>query len=202
MNNDPDRTRRDSNDVAAVPLTTQRRFNPLWFLLLLLIPLLLLPFCHHRDADQVTPATPSPTADTTRAAATPLPMATAAAAANPFTANATGPDAGKAVLNFDANATTPNAPAVSTLGAVVAYLQANPAAKVSLKGFTDNTGTAELNQKLTQQRIDAVKNALTGGGIDASRIEAANFGESYPVADNSDARARELNRRVEVTLVH
>ena len=111
------------------------------------------------------------------------------------------PDVGKAVLNFDANATTPNAPAVSILNAVVAYLQANPAAKVSLQGFTDSTGTAELNQKLTQQRIDAVKSALTGAGINASRIEAANFGEAYPVADNSDARARELNRRVEVTLV-
>ncbi len=169
--------------------------------MLLLIPLLLLPFCHHRDADQVSSAIPAPTVDTTRTAATPLLTATAAAAANPFTANASGPDAGKAVLNFDANATTPNAPAVSILNAVVVSLQANPAARVSLKGFTDGTGTAELNQKLTQQRIVAVKGARTGAGIDASRIEAANFGEAYPVADHSDARARELNRRVEVTLV-
>lgn len=201
MNNDPNRTRRDNDNVAAVPLTHQRRFNPLWFLLLLLVPLLMLPFCHHRDADQASSATPTPMADTTRAAATPMPMAATNPAANPFTVNANGPDAGKAVLNFEANATTPNAPAASILSGVVAYLQANPAAKVSLKGFTDNAGTAELNRKLTQQRIDAVKGVLTGAGISADRIEAANFGEAYPVANNSDAQARELNRRVEVTLV-
>ena len=201
MNNDPNRSRRDNDDVAAVPLTHRRRFNPLWFLLLLLIPLLLLPFCHHRDADQVSSATPAPTADTTRTAATPMPTAATNLVANPFAVNTSGPDMGKAVLNFDANATTPNAPAASILSGVVAYLQANPATKVSLKGFTDSTGTAELNKKLTQQRIDAVKSALTGAGIDANRIEAANFGEAYPVANNSDAQAREMNRRVEVTLV-
>ena len=196
MNNDPNRIRRNDNDVAAIPVTAQRRFNPLW-LLLLLIPLLLLPFCHHRDADRTAMPTPTPTP----MADAPTPAPVVGTLVNPFTANANGPDAGKAVLNFDANATTPNAPATSTLNAIVAYLQANPAAKVSLKGFTDSTGTAELNQKLTQQRIGAVKSALTGAGIDAGRIEAANFGEAYPVADNSDARARELNRRVEVTLV-
>ena len=201
MNNNPNSPRRDKDDVAAVPLTHQRRFNPLWFLLLLLIPLLMLPFCHHRDDNRAPAATPTPTADVTKTSATPSPMATTNSAANPFTINASGPDVGKAVLNFDANATTPNAPAASLLKAVVAYLQANPAAKVSLKGFTDNTGTAELNRKLTQQRIDSVKSALTGAGIDAGRIEAANFGEAYPVANNSDAQARELNRRVEVTLV-
>ena len=196
MNNDPNRIRRNDNDVAAIPVTAQRRFNPLW-LLLLLIPLLLLPFCHHRDADRTAMPTPTPTP----MADAPTPAPVVGTLVNPFTANANGPDAGKAVLNFDANATTPNAPATSTLNAIVAYLQANPAAKVSLKGFTDSTGTAELNQKLTQQRIGAVKSALAGAGIDAGRIEAANFGEAYPVADNSDARARELNRRVEVTLV-
>ena len=54
MNNDPNRRNRDNDDIAATPVTgtSQRRFNPLWLLLLLLIPLLLLPFCHHRDADQ------------------------------------------------------------------------------------------------------------------------------------------------------
>lgn len=192
MNNDPDRPSR--NDTAAFPVKgeTRRSSNPLWYLLLLLIPLLFLPFCHHRDADRTVAATPTPVVST--------PGSTNAAAVNPFSINAGGNDEGKAVLNFDVNTTTPNAAAMTTLSAVTAYLQANPAAKVSLQGFTDNTGTAEVNRKLTQQRIDAVKSDLTGAGIDAGRIATANFGEAYPISDNSNPQARELNRRVEITL--
>ena len=107
---------------------------------------------------------------------------------------------GKAVLNFDANATTPNAASMGTLKAVVAYLQATPVARISLTGFTDNSGSAEVNKRLTQQRVDTVKGALTGAGVDADRITTANFGEAYPITDNSNPQARELNRRVEITL--
>ncbi len=192
MNLNPNR--QDPDDTAALPVRgnpTERRFNSLWFLLLLLIPLLMLPFCHHRDADR--------TNDTATDASTPV-STVAANVVNPFTANSTGADAGKAVLNFDVNTTTPNASAVSVLNGVVAYLQANPSTKVSLKGFTDNSGSAEVNKRLTQQRINAVKTALTGAGIDADRISATNFGEAYPITDNSNPQARELNRRVEVEL--
>ncbi len=200
MNNDPNSFRRDDN-IAATPVTNAapRRFNPLWLLLLLLIPLLLLPFCHHRDTDQdhaVADATPAPSTPANVEAERPA----STTAVNPFTAVTTGSDAGKAVLNFDANATKPNTPAAGILSSVIAYLQVNPASKVSLKGFTDSTGTPEQNRKLTQQRIDTVKNALTAAGIDAQRIETANFGEAYPVTDNANPQARELNRRVEVTL--
>ena len=45
-----------------------------------------------------------------------------------------------------------------------------------------------------------MKSTLTDAGIDAQRIETANFGETYPVTDNANPQARELNRRVEVTL--
>ena len=119
---------------------------------------------------------------------------------NPFTVNTTGNDSGKAVLNFDVNSTTPNTAATGMLSAVIAYLQANPAARVSLTGYTDNTGSTEVNQQLTQKRVDNVKSALTGAGVDAGRIATANFGEAYPITDNSNPQARELNRRVEITL--
>ena len=117
---------------------------------------------------------------------------------NPFTMNTSGSDMGKAVLNFDVNTTTPNTAALGTLKAVTAYLQANPSARVSLTGYTDNTGSAEVNKQLTQKRVDNVKTALTGAGVDASRIATANFGEAYPITDNSNPQARELNRRVEI----
>ena len=201
MNNDPNSYRRD-DDVAATPVTntTSRSFNPLWFLLLLLIPLLLLPFCHHRDPDQSTLATPTPSPATADTTSTPRPNTTANLAANPFMLTASGPDMGKAVLNFDANATKPNAASMGTLNAVVAYLQANPVTRISLTGYTDNSGSAETNKQLTQQRVNNVKSALTGAGVDAGRIATANFGEAYPVTDNSSPQARELNRRVEIML--
>ena len=199
MTNDP--SRRNQNDTAAVPVTgpaERRGFNPLWYLLLLLIPLLLLPFCHHRDADRTVDATPAPVTDTP--ATVDARRDTGNTVANPFTVNTTGNDAGKAVLNFDVNTTTPNTAAMGTLSAVVAYLQANPAAQVSLTGYTDNSGSAEVNKQLTQKRVNTVKSALVGAGVDAGRIATANFGEAYPVTDNSNPQARELNRRVEIAL--
>ncbi len=178
--------------------TEHRSFNPLWYLLLLLIPLLFLPFCHHRDADRTVDATPTPTTDTP--ATTDTGRGVGSNVINPFTVNTTGNDAGKAVLNFDVNTTTPNAAAMGTLSTVIAYLQANPAAHVSLTGYTDNSGSAGVNKQLTQKRVDNVKSALTGAGVDAGRIATANFGEAYPITDNSNPQARELNRRVEITL--
>ena len=89
---------------------------------------------------------------------------------------------------------------MGTLNAVIAYLQANPAAHVSLTGYTDNSGSADVNKQLTQKRVDNVKSALTDAGVDAGRITTANFGEAYPITDNSNPQARELNRRVEIAL--
>ena len=216
----------DGHDIAAVPVAAEKRpFN--WLYLTPLLLLLLVPFCHRRDdpaaeqrpvvAPTVSPvpvASPAPLAspaasvadratDSARNVAAGDANATRNAGTtllNPFTVHATGPDANKAVLNFDANATTPNTDATGVLRNVVAYLQANPDARVSLKGFTDNSGPADTNKRLTQQRIDAVRAALTAAGVDAGRIAASNFGEAYPVTDNSTAQAREMNRRVEVEL--
>lgn len=227
-NNDPQRSDRD--DIAAVPVggSPAKRFG--WLLLLLPLLLLgfLLSRCGRDDANRAADATRQTTnnaanatrdtvnnaANATRDAASRTADATSNATAragdaarnagaaliNPFTVNTTGPDANKAVLNFDANATTPNTDATGVLSRIVAYLQANPAARVSLKGFTDSSGSAEVNRRLTEQRVQAVKAALTTAGVDAGRIASANFGEAYPVADNSSPQAREMNRRVEIEL--
>lgn len=221
-NNPAPRRDNDGDNVAAVPIAEKKPFN--WLYLTPLLLLLLIPFCNRREAAPVPAATPAPTAAPT---ATPVAIASPAASVanrtvdaarnatagavdatraagaallNPFTVNTTGPDMGKAVLNFDANTTTPNTDATGVLRNVAAYLQANPAARVSLKGFTDNSGPADVNKRLTQQRIEAVRSALTTAGVDAGRIASTNFGEAYPVTDNSTAQAREMNRRVEIEL--
>jgi len=74
-----------------------------------------------------------------------------------------------------------------------------PGNTVVIEGHTDSTGSAAYNQKLSQQRADAVKNRLMEKfDIKESRLIAKGFGESKPIADNKNAGGRELNRRVEV----
>lgn len=87
------------------------------------------------------------------------------------------------------------------LGSVVEFVQARPGARVLIEGHTDSTGGANLNQTLSQQRADAVRQALAEQGVDASRMQSAGFGPDRPVADNGTADGRARNRRVEVILV-
>lgn len=68
---------------------------------------------------------------------------------------------------------------------------------VTVEGHTDSQGADAYNQKLSQQRADAVKAALINNhGIDASRVTAVGYGEAKPVASNNTADGREQNRRV------
>ncbi|MCC8035028.1 MAG: OmpA family protein, partial [Rikenellaceae bacterium] len=74
-----------------------------------------------------------------------------------------------------------------------------PDTDVTIYGNTDNTGSREINEKLSQERAQAVANFLLGDGVPSSRIDAVK-GLAYdaPVADNSTAEGRAKNRRVEI----
>ena len=74
----------------------------------------------------------------------------------------------------------------------------HPDRKLVIEGYTDSTGSDELNQTLSEQRAEAVKGALTDMGVPADRIEAKGHGEADPVASNDSAAGRQQNRRVEV----
>jgi len=73
----------------------------------------------------------------------------------------------------------------------------NPDLKFEVQGHTDNTGTVAGNQKLSEQRAQAIVNKLVEMGIDASRLSAKGMGQSAPLADNSTDEGRAKNRRVE-----
>ncbi len=73
-----------------------------------------------------------------------------------------------------------------------------PSLKLSIEGHTDNTGSAELNQTLSEQRADTVREYLIGQGLDAGLLSAKGFGMNTPVADNNTAEGRQKNRRVEI----
>ena len=69
-----------------------------------------------------------------------------------------------------------------------------------IHGHTDNTGTDAINNPLSQNRANAVKNYLASQGISASRMTAKGYGSTSPIASNSTAAGREQNRRVEITV--
>jgi outer membrane protein OmpA-like peptidoglycan-associated protein len=73
-----------------------------------------------------------------------------------------------------------------------------PSLKLNIEGHTDSTGSADLNQTLSEKRANAVRDYLIGQGLDARSLSAQGFGLNNPVADNSTTEGRQKNRRVEI----
>ncbi len=71
---------------------------------------------------------------------------------------------------------------------------------LKIEGHTDNVGTAEKNQTLSEKRAAAVKAYLVKRGVDASKLETYGYGMTKPIADNKTAAGRQKNRRVEMTI--
>ena len=78
-------------------------------------------------------------------------------------------------------------------------LKSEPQTLVDIQGHTDSTGSDKVNQPLSEKRAQSVANFLLAQGVPASQlVNIAGFGSSSPVADNSTAAGRQLNRRVDV----
>jgi outer membrane protein OmpA-like peptidoglycan-associated protein len=90
--------------------------------------------------------------------------------------------------------------ATANLGRLVTFLNEYPNRNVIIEGHTDSVGSAEYNQALSQRRADAVRSWLTQQGISSRRLTATGKGLHQPVADNSSATGRQMNRRVEVII--
>ena len=101
-------------------------------------------------------------------------------------------------VNFDTGKATIKADSTETLDAAAAALKAASSLKVEVGGHTDNVGTAEANQRLSQERAQAVMAALVTRGIKADRMTAKGYGQTTPVADNRKEEGRGKNRRVEL----
>jgi outer membrane protein OmpA-like peptidoglycan-associated protein len=72
-----------------------------------------------------------------------------------------------------------------------------PNLKIEISGHTDNTGSATVNETLSQQRAEAVVQYLTGKGVSASRMKAKGYGAARPVSTNNTEDGRQQNRRTE-----
>lgn len=76
-------------------------------------------------------------------------------------------------------------------------LEAHPNMRIELRGHTDDQGTVDFNQRLSEARAKAVADYLVSHGIQASRIEWNGYGKSQPVDSNDTEEGRQRNRRVE-----
>ena len=81
------------------------------------------------------------------------------------------------------------------------FMRQHPTTEILLAGHTDNQGNFDENLKLSQQRVDVVKDYLVSNGIEARRITAKGYGPTRPVASNNRESSRQFNRRVEMTVV-
>jgi OmpA-OmpF porin, OOP family len=99
---------------------------------------------------------------------------------------------------FDTNQSTLKSGAHGTLDRLATALRENSGRKVLIEGHTDNVGSDDSNQELSQRRARAVQSALTQRGVAGDQITAIGKGEDFPVASNDDAAGRQSNRRVEL----
>ncbi len=87
------------------------------------------------------------------------------------------------------------------LNKLVALLRENASVRIRIDGHTDNSGSSQHNQLLSEKRARAVYDFLVRQGIDASRLAYQGFGETVPVADNRNEEGRARNRRTEITVI-
>ena len=108
----------------------------------------------------------------------------------------------KEKVYFDTGKATIKPASYSLLDEVAQALKNHPEVKkVSVDGHTDSVGGAKFNQRLSDQRANAIRDYLVKKGIDPSRLVAKGYGETKPIASNKTAAGREQNRRVELNIV-
>jgi outer membrane protein OmpA-like peptidoglycan-associated protein len=87
------------------------------------------------------------------------------------------------------------------LDKLAAILNQHPALDIVVSGHTDNTGTSPYNTILSENRAMAITDYLVSKGVVKTRISYMGYGPTKPIADNSTASGRTLNRRVEIKII-
>lgn len=101
---------------------------------------------------------------------------------------------------FDTNSAVLSAEAGNTLLDLNKVLKKYPSNIIVVEGYTDSTGKADYNKKLSEQRAKAVYDFIVNNGLKTSSISYVGYGIANPVADNSTAAGRAKNRRVQLNI--
>ena len=101
---------------------------------------------------------------------------------------------------FDTGKYTLKPGAREKLSKVAGILLAYPGLNIEVDGHTDNVGSDEFNQNLSNQRAESVRAYLVAQGVMTNSITAKGFGKTQPVGTNDTAAGRQINRRVELVV--
>ena len=104
-------------------------------------------------------------------------------------------------VNFAVGKANLQPQARNSLNKLVKVLYDNPDTRWRIQGHTDNTGSYELNKKLSLERAWSVADYLISKGSNSSRLDIEGLGPDFPIANNSTNSGRKLNRRVSIELI-
>jgi outer membrane protein OmpA-like peptidoglycan-associated protein len=104
-------------------------------------------------------------------------------------------------ITFASNSADLNGSFFPVLDSVGLVLKEYDKSVVEVAGHTDNTGSKELNQGLSERRATTVSNYLQSRGLSSKRFIVVGAADAHPVASNSTTQGRQQNRRVELTIV-
>jgi outer membrane protein OmpA-like peptidoglycan-associated protein len=102
---------------------------------------------------------------------------------------------------FDVDSATLKPAAQANLVQLAGTLQKYDETNILVEGHTDSDGSDSYNQALSERRADAVKSFLAAQSVAAGRMSSMGYGETVPIADNSSASGKSLNRRVELAII-
>ncbi|GAB3093244.1 OmpA family protein [Aestuariicella hydrocarbonica] len=104
-------------------------------------------------------------------------------------------------ITFDSGQSAIRGNFYPTLNSVAVVLAEFDRTAIRVAGHTDSTGGAELNQRLSEDRANSVRQYLISQNVASGRIQTNGYGPRYPVASNNTAEGRQANRRVELELL-
>ena len=107
---------------------------------------------------------------------------------------------GENAVRFDTNKSTLTSGAKANLDKLVPVFNQYPDTNIQIYGYTDSTGSAEYNLKLSDQRAASVRSYLNGKGIKSARFNTTGLGIADPIATNDTPEGRSQNRRVEFAI--
>ncbi len=104
-------------------------------------------------------------------------------------------------VHFETGKATLTVNSYPALNDLVGAMKTKSSMEIEIAGHTDNVGSPEANQKLSEGRANSVKQYLVSKGISPARVIAKGYGDTQPVADNDTEEGRGQNRRTEVRIV-
>jgi outer membrane protein OmpA-like peptidoglycan-associated protein len=102
-------------------------------------------------------------------------------------------------FEFDQAALKPESQPI--INEIIDAMLSRPTLRLEVQGHTDNLGSNEYNQKLSEERAAVVRAAIMAGGIEANRLRSRGFGASEPVATNDTEEGRARNRRTQFEVI-